>query len=255
MRDGSNSSSNGGDQIQTRMIWRISFWLFIVRRWITMREIYCGDAFLRCRLLCVRVCLFVFTLFCVNEPNDRNLVTNGAMRQREWKRSGALGVKGNGSRTTYLQRRHGAKIGRTEQKRLEGQSSWPHGDPLYPSLGCLYKTQAAQLKSHVCVCAMIMAEYWSFLYFTNILHYRCAHHLCHLIPLVIYYVVGFGMSFISRLASPMLLLCPFASKMLLLLLLLLLVLLQQQPCYYRTIFDSFNTVWVALTHVVKSVAG
>lgn len=66
-----------------------------------------------------------------------------------------------------------------------------------------------------------MAEHWPFLYFTNIVHYYCAHHLCHLIPLVIYYVVGFGMSFISRLANPWLLLCPFASKMLLLVVVLL----------------------------------
>lgn len=39
-------------------------WLFIVRRWITMWEIYCGDAFLRCRLLCECLCVCVYIILC-----------------------------------------------------------------------------------------------------------------------------------------------------------------------------------------------
>lgn len=95
-------------------------WLFIVRRWITMWEIYCGDAFLRCRLLCVCLCVCLCLHYFVWTSQMTGILWRMGERERErtfepeQKR-----VKGNGSQETYLQRRHGAN-GTNEGREVGG---------------------------------------------------------------------------------------------------------------------------------------
>lgn len=156
-------------------------------------------------------------------------------------------MKGNGSQKTYLQRRHGANRRHKKRRARERERVVLALRPIM-SISDVCKTPSRPIEIiHVCICVcvlvLIMAEYWPFHYFTNIVHYYYAHHLCHLIPQVIYYVVGFGMSFISLVlpTSATTLLCPFASKMLLCFTTgESPVTKSQQPYHYRAIFDRFT---------------
>lgn len=129
----------------------------------------------------------------------------------------------------------------------------PHRRPII-SILVVCKTQAAQLKLYTCVCVLIMAVYWPFLDFTNIVHYYNAR-----IIFVIWFLWSFIMwldlechLFLVLLTQCYTILCPFASKMLLMPLLLLLhftshkiattILLSYHfrlfQCYYNIEYDS-----------------